>query len=954
MTDSATNEQDVSDQSESDLARSRYVVGIDLGTTNCAVCFVDTLAESDGQQLRRVETFPLTQWVDLGQHEPRETLPSFHYELTETERDACRFQLPWQRKPEDSCVGVMARDAGLRNPGRRTASAKSWLSHDGVDRSADFLPWHGDADVSRLSPVSASARYLSHVRDCWNDAHPDHPLQDQDVVITLPASFDEVARELTVRAAKLAGLPRVYLIEEPQAAFYAWIDRQGSEWQQTVSSGQLILVCDIGGGTTDLTLIRVKPAGEGSGQVQFHRVAVGKHLILGGDNLDLAIAKLAEQKMIESAAVAELSSNQWDRLLGAARQVKEVMLGSQRPASYTISLPAEGSRLVGGAIQIELSADDIDDAILNGFFPDVTLEAKPVAGASGFQEFGLPYAADPAITRHLAEFMSVHRRTGINADDVNAADRPDMVLFNGGVMEAESLRGRVVDQLSRWFQASPDDKWRPDVLNAPRLDLAVAQGAAYYGLVRRGEGVRIAANLGRSYYMQVQDSPPKAICLVPGSAQPGQRFRAGQTPLRLQIGAPVQFPLWVSSTRLSDAAGQLIAIEPSEATPLPPICTALKVSRKSVESTLDVFVEAELSEIGTVGLYCVDAKSGKRWKLEFDIRSTLETDRTAHTGDGEAAGIVDADTTARCRTLVQQAFAEDGKLVPSKLIKSIQSETESSRHRWPPSLLREMWRSLSDFEAGRRKSAQHEARWLNMAGYCLRPGYGVAVDDWRVSQTWKQIYGKLAFPSASSRSESLILWRRIAGGLTSGQQQQLSAPLVSLLKGKAGRIDPNETIEVWRLLGSLERLATMDKVDLGRLAISMLGKPKFAKTQPALLWAIGRIGSRTPVYGPLNATVRPSEVAQWVQRLTDHPPAGDQAIIAATALCLVQLARMTGDRSRDLHVDLRTNVADWMLDASASPGQIRLLTEVGSLQRDDEAAIFGDTLPLGIQLVRGG
>lgn len=952
MKNSVSDSQDLVVGNNDEPARSRFVVGIDLGTTNCAVCFVDTLTDEDGNPGRNVETFPLNQWVDLGQHEPRETLPSFHYELTSSERDACEFQLPWQQQPQVACVGVMARDAGLRNPGRRTASAKSWLSHDGVDRSADFLPWHGDANVARLSPVTASARYLAHIRDCWDNAHPDHPLQEQDVVITLPASFDEVARDLTVRAARLAGLPRVYLIEEPQAAFYAWIDRQGTQWQQTVTSGQLILVCDIGGGTTDLTLIRVKPAGEGQQQVQFYRVAVGKHLILGGDNLDLAIAKLAEGKMIESGSVTELSSNQWDRLLGVARQVKEVMLGAQRPSSYTISLPAEGSRLVGGAIQVQISAEDLDDVILGGFFPAVSLDAKPVAGASGFQEFGLPYAADPAITRHLAEFLSVHRRTGIDADDSNAADRPDMVLFNGGVMESELLRSRVVDQLSDWFRKSKDDSWQPELLKAPRLDLAVAQGAAYYGLVRRGEGVRIAANLGRSYYMQVQDNPPKAICLVPGSAQPGQRFRAGGAALRLQIGAPVQFPLWVSSTRLSDAAGQLITIEPAEATPLPPICTALKLSRKSVESTIDVFVEAELSEIGTVGLYCVDAESGKRWKLEFDIRSTLETDRSAHAGGGEAAGIVDAETTAHCQQLVESVFANDAESPPAKLIKSIQRETESSRHRWPPSLLREMWRSLSEHETGRRKSAQHEARWLNMAGFCLRPGYGVAVDDWRVAQTWKQIYGKIAFPTAQSRSESLILWRRIAGGLTSGQQQQLASPLISLLKGKSGRIDPNETVEVWRLLGSLERLAATDKVDLGRLAISMLGKPKFAKNRTALLWAIGRIGSRTPVYGPLNATVRPTEVSDWVDRLAKQSLDSDEAIVAAMNLCLVQLARMTGDRSRDLPIDTRTMVADCLSSASASERLINLLTEVGSLQPDDEAAIFGDTLPLGIQLVR--
>ncbi|WP_372899055.1 Hsp70 family protein, partial [Stieleria sp.] len=290
----------------------RFVVGIDLGTTNCAMCYVDT-SRPDWQ----VETFRIPQWVDLGQLEKRETLPSFHYELTASEAGGQAGALPWQdasSKPT-SCVGVFARDAGARHPGRRINSAKSWLSHDGVDRTADFLPWHGDADVPRMSPVAASSEYLRHLRGAWDDAFAEHPLHEQDVVITLPASFDEVARELTIKAAKQAGLKRVYLIEEPQAAFYAWIDGHRSDWQDLVRPGQLILVCDIGGGTTDLTLIRVRPAGQSNDQVQFHRVAVGRHLILGGDNMDLAVAKLAEAKLNETSGGTPPSASQWDRMV---------------------------------------------------------------------------------------------------------------------------------------------------------------------------------------------------------------------------------------------------------------------------------------------------------------------------------------------------------------------------------------------------------------------------------------------------------------------------------------------------------------------------------------------------------------------------------------------------------------------------------------------------------------
>lgn len=929
--------KDLNDLSEE---ASRFVVGIDLGTTNCALCYVDTL-EAEW----RVETFSIPQWVDIGQLESRETLPSFHYELAASE--SVGNGLPWQKETAASCVGVMARDAGQRHPGRRISSAKSWLSHDGVDRTADFLPWHGDADVPRMSPVAASSRYLAHLRAAWDHARPDAPLDQQDVVITLPASFDEVARELTIQAAKQAGLRRVYLIEEPQAAFYAWIDRHRDDWSELVQPGQLILVCDIGGGTTDLTLIRVRPAGDDGDQVQFHRVAVGRHLILGGDNMDLAVAKLAEAKIGQSGQAEQLSATQWDRLIQAARNVKESMLGDARPNTYTINVAAEGSKLLAGSIQVELSADEIDEALLDGFFPSVELSDRPLSGQSGFQEFGLPYAADAAITRHLAEFLTEHRRSGLDEHDQESAVRPDLVLFNGGVMGASAIRQRIIGSLVHWFQGV-GETWEPRVLSSPRLDLAVAHGAANYAMVRRGQGVRIAANLGRSYYMQVHDEPPSAICLIPGNAEAGQRFRADDHPLELQVGAPVQFPLWVSSTRLADRVGELVKIERSEMSALPPICTALVRGRRREDTQLHVHVESELSEIGTVGMFCVDADQGKRWKLEFDIRSTLETDRGAHEGAGESAGIVDNETVESCADAIAATFGESSELKPNQVIKKLQSVTETSRNGWPPSLLRELWQFLVDFEEGRRRSPQHEARWLNLAGFCLRPGYGVAVDDWRVQQTWRVLHGKLAFPASQSRTESMILWRRIAGGLTAGQQQQLAAPMVASLRGKAGRLEPHEATERWRLVASLERLSVSEKTELGEIALRELQRQKNLKLRPALLWALGRLGSRQPAYGPLNTAIPVRQVEAWIETLIAIDPA--EPVVPLT---LVQLGRKTGDRYRDLGDEVRTRAAKYLAGKDAPEHFVTLLAEGGSLDRDEENAVFGDSLPLGIRLLRG-
>lgn len=926
----------------SDVIRSRYVVGIDLGTTNCALGYVDT-----DQLPWQVETFRITQWVDVGQSEQRETLPSFHYELTSGEAASIDARLPWQPEPVRQCVGVFARDAGQRHPGRRIASAKSWLSHDGVDRSADFLPWHGDPDVTRMSPVDVSATYLAHLRAAWDHAHPDQPLDQQDVVITLPASFDEVARELTVMAAKKAGLPRVYLIEEPQAAFYAWIHSHADQWHTRIVAGQLILVCDIGGGTTDFTLIRVQPAGDGSEQVQFHRVAVGNHLILGGDNLDLALAKLAEAKLLRDSGTPALAADQWDRLVQVARLAKETMLSEDRPANYTLSLPSSSAKLIGSAVQVTLSAPEIDAALVDGFFPVVELAERPTTGYSGFREFGLPYAADPAITRHLAAFLSDHRRSGLSADDQTSDDRPAWVLFNGGVMAAPALRRRIAESISHWFRRPQENSWQPVILSSPRLDLAVAHGAAYYAMVRRGEGVKITANLGRSYYMQVSSDPAMAICLIPGNAEPGRHFQTSDHLLELQLGRPVQFPLWVSSTRLADRVGQMVPMNEAEASRLPPIYTALTQGKRREAKTIRVAIESELSEIGTVGMWCVDLESGNRWQLDFDIRSTLETDREAHTGRGESAGLIDEKTIERCEAAIARVFSPEHDLKPNALVSYLQEITETKREAWPPSLLRKMWHMLMSHPSGRRLSAQHESRWLNLVGYFLRPGYGVAVDDWRVSQTWKAVYGKIAFAAAQSRSESLILWRRIAGGMTSGQQQQLAGPLVSTLKEKNARLENHELSEIWRLLASLERLSVFDKVELGRMALTELGRRKSDPIRPALLWAIGRLGSRTPVYGPLNTAISRDEAEGWLTKLqTVLRP--DRAVV----LAIVQLARRTGDRHRDLSEAARASAADYLQSIAAPEHFVTLITEGGALTSDEESAVFGEALPLGIRLAR--
>ncbi|HET6882533.1 MAG TPA: Hsp70 family protein, partial [Pirellulales bacterium] len=874
---------------------SRFIVGIDLGTTNSAVAYVDTADEQ-----WQVRTFAVPQIVAPGEVEARETLPSFHYEAAEAEFAKDGLKLPWDVAPRNYAVGVFARDHGANVPGRQISSAKSWLCHPGVDRTAQLLPWHPAADVERLSPVEASARYLMHVREAWTARFPDQPLEQQDVVITLPASFDEVARELTVRAAKLAGLARVVLIEEPQAAFYAWIYHRGDRWAELVSPGQRILVCDIGGGTSDFTLIRVRQ-GEG-GKIKFHRVAVGEHLLLGGDNLDLALAHHLERRLTGDG---KLEPRQWAVLVRACRRAKETLLAADAPERLTVNLPGSGARMIGGGLQVEVTRSEVEELLLEGFLPRVGLDARPTARRSGFQEFGLPYAADAAITRYLAAFLTAHRHVAL--DEATSAPlgadpaRPDLVLFNGGFFASPVLRQRLLDVLASWFAAPEGAAWQPHVLDNERLDLAVAQGAAYYGMVRRGVGVRISAGLARTYYVGVggAESETTAVCLLPAGTEEGHGIDLAERPFELTIREPVEFPIFVSSTRLTDRPGELVAIDAEQMSALPPVRTVLEAGKKGASASVSVALHARLTEIGTLDVWCSEAGGPRTWRLQFDVRTATQTDREAHHGRGEAEGVVDEALVDACRSAIAAAFGDrQPPLSPGSVTKRLEEATELKRREWPMSLLRAIWQASIEAEPGRRRSAEHEARWLYLTGFSLRPGYGLAVDDWRVAQTWKQLQGKRAFHTPACRVEWLILWRRIAAGLNAGQQRALAEPLLAALRASKKvshhrRPDvgatSHEAAEAWRLLGSLELLSVPTKMEMATALIDLAEREKVGAVRDAVLWAIGRLGARVPMYGPLNTVAPLAEAERWIERLLEMN-------VDTAAFSLVQLTRRTGDR----------------------------------------------------------
>ena len=936
---------------------------------------------------RRIRTFAIPQVVAPGQIEARDTLPSFHYQPASGEFPDDSTRMPWSNIPDAPAVivGHFARDHGTLVPGRMISSAKSWLCHAGVDRTADLLPWQGAEDVERLSPVAVSARYLQHAREAWDAQFPEHPLSQQDFVLTLPASFDEVARELTVKAAKQAGLTRIVLIEEPQAAFYAWIDKHAANWSDLVSPGQKILVCDVGGGTSDFTLIRVKQ-GE-SGTVQFHRVAVGDHLILGGDNCDLALAHHIERRL---KGDGHLEPRQWSVLVRSCRQAKEVLMADDAPDKWTLTLPGGGSKLIGGGLQVPITRDEVRELLVNGFFPEVPLDAKPLVSQSGFQEFGLPYAADPAVTTHLAAFLTAHRFVALNESRMGTlarplgleqdADgqecpsydpaRPDIVLFNGGVFASPILQRRVVESLERWFRSETDPHWTPVVLENERLDLAVARGAAYYGMVRRGEGVRIAAGLARTYYVGVEsnassdsqpstlNSQPSALCLLPAGIEPGHEVDLTQRQFELLVSQPIEFPLYVSSIRLTDKPGDLVAIDPERIRALPPIRTVLKQGKSKEAGSVTVVLQAKLTEIGTLDLWCREVDGKRSWKLLFDVRSATQTDIAAHDAVGEQQGVLDDDVRRAGAAVIAETFTGDDKnsADPDRLTKRLVETLGIERGEWPTTLLRQLWDALMEVESGRARSPQHEARWLNLTGFALRPGYGLAVDDWRVTETWKRLGGKVAHNTPASRAELSILWRRVAGGLTAGQQQSLTSPLLAtvrtslrastgLSKGNDFGRNAHESAETLRLLGACELLPVTTKVELGEMLLDLLARDRFASLRSAALWALARVGARRLVYGPLNVVVSPDVTTRWLNRLMQFDNSDP-----LVAFAVMQLARKTGDRYRDIDETTRRGVLTWM-DRIAAPQRHReLVREVGTLEAEDQSLLFGESLPKGLRI----
>ncbi len=590
---------------------SRYVVGIDLGTTNCALSYCDT-SEEDA----KIEVFEIEQVVAAGEVAARTTLPSFLLMPSVHEVSSDAMSLPWGTNQSD-CVGTMARDRGNELPHRLVSSAKSWLSYAGVDRSAPILPWRGSEeapdDEKRVSPLQASTRYLSHLRQAWDQKMPE-ALADQDVLITVPASFDVIARDLTIAAAREAGLGEVTLLEEPQAAFYSWLSNGHDSWRDQLKSGDVVLICDIGGGTSDFSLISASDDGEGN--LNLERVAVGEHILLGGDNMDLTLAQVVIARLGDKGK--KLKPSQYRALVLACSRAKESLLGENPPERVAITILGSGSKLIGGSLRSELTPADMD-VLLKGFFPEVKRgDAPKVRRALGLRELGLPYATDPAVTRHLSAFLAKHDKV------------PTQVLWNGGVLKGSRIQEAIGQSLSEWYGGELPS------LQGTDLDLAVAHGAAYYGLVRLGKGIRIRGGTARSYYIGVEgvapaipgfEPPIKALCIAPFGMEEGSTEDLPEEEMGILVGQPTTFRFFASTSRQQDNVGTMVDPDEAELVEVDPIEINLEAGDDYPDNeVVPVYLAATVSELGTLELWSYAKEGDGRWKLEYSLRGDQQAE----------------------------------------------------------------------------------------------------------------------------------------------------------------------------------------------------------------------------------------------------------------------------------------------------------------------------------------
>ena len=926
----------------------RYLIGIDLGTTNCVLAYLDARAPGYQPKVLLVE-----QWDSPVSTAASQTLPSFNYLTSSADRQggfhAVDPQLPalvagW-------VPGVYARQRMADTPSRVIHSAKSWLCYGGIDRTAAILPWQSEEvdPKDRLSPVEASSAYLSYLKDAWNRAHagsgPEERFENQGIVLTVPASFDEAAQQLTLEAAQLAGYPEgIALIEEPQAAFYDWLG-----WGSHVSEllhllervperTARVLVCDIGGGTTDFSLFEVAGSPQAATGLALRRVAVSEHLLLGGDNIDLALAYLLEQKLTGGAS--KLSGGQWNQLLVQARELKERILVDRDAGDpgagdgFTLTLAGAGAGLFAATLSASISANEVRETVLEGFFPDCEACERPRRTGSGLREWGLPYAKESAVTRHLAGFLE--------------GRRVDAVLYNGGSVTPGFLRRRLTNLVTRWQGGAA-----PAVLQNDAMALAVARGAARYGQILQAPaaGERITGGHARALYLEVvQKKVPSLICVLPKGMEANQSVRLENAEFDLLVNQLVRFQCFFSNRRLHDPAGQVVPWREEEFQPLPPLQTAIHLPPerpKPANNRLRVTLECSLNELGLLQLFCVERDGPGRWRLDFNLRRPVGEEGGAPAPQeapprkelGEAAGLI----------LSLYGKKQDPSLPeakPRQLMRQLEKTLGGARESWDSATLRGLWPAISQGMTRRGRSVDHEEAWLYLAGFSLRPGYGFPLDESRIEELWRLYDLGLAFPGEKRvQVQWWLLWRRTAGGLNARRQEKILDKILPLLPSQP------ETAEIPYLAGSLERISLDRKLQVVKVLSAGLKKPQSSSKIP-YAWALGRLLSRNPLYAGPEAILPPREVETLFSQLRDLDWK-DPAYAPLNPL-FAQAARRTELRGIDLVPEVRQEILQKMKDSGARPEELLVVREVVPVKDADRVRQFGESLPSGLVLVKAG
>ncbi len=939
------------------MASPRFLVGIDLGTTNTVVAYCEI---TDNLQQSEVSLFDIDQLIGPGEVVRKPLLPSFRYHPAPQQISPSDLTLPWENQPvsgdiKNVIVGEWARELGAKVEGRQVSSAKSWLSHQAVDRRSDILPWAGAQDVDKISPVIASASYLNHIRQAWNYRHPSNKLEDQDVVVTVPASFDETARKLTLEAAGLAGLNKIVLLEEPQAVCYDWYARHQQTAADELKELPLILVCDVGGGTTDLSLIEARfnsNNGSNEGDLALDRIGVGEHLMLGGDNLDLALAHLAESRFNQNK---KLTAASLTKLIQQTRKAKENLLSANAPEEVKITMLGSGSKLLGGTKSIALSKQEVHQIALDGFFPLSDFSQVPDKRRSAVVEFGLPYVADPAVSKHVAEFLSQHQQVsraalGIEDDKQNAI--PVGLLLNGGVFNSDLVTQRVTSLLSDWRGAPVT------VLDNPHPDWSVALGAVAFGKARRGAQLKIGGGAARSYFLHLQEKNKmgKALCLLAKGTEEGHEIRLSGRRFSLTLGEPVRFNLLTSThdtltNNTTIQNGVMIDVDPDLFQPLPPYITTLESEGADLHANqkerVEVQLACQLTEVGTLKMECVSAEDdSKRWGLEFEVRNK-------QAGDSEEMEL--HPRLNECKELIARLYSGNKKSADSNEIKTLAKDLEKrlgKRDEWDFTTLRQLFDTFAQGRKRRRRSEQHEKNWLRLAGFALRPGFGDATDSWRIEQVWGLYQQNIQFKNHQGWTDWWVFWRRIAGGLSQEQQETILADIAKYLhpgamknpqSAKAAQDMGYESMV--RLSASLEHLEVEDKVLLATWFLSKAVNHN--QFQQAHWWALGRLASRTPFYGSQHSVIPREQAEQWLPKLLEKNWQKEPMI----AFAAVMICRKTGDRLFDISDEYRTQVLAKLKQSKVPDTWVSLVEEVKELSESESKRVFGDALPSGLTLV---